>query len=176
MPSTSDKTPALLVRGFTLVELMVTVAVVGILATVAVPSMVGFVNTSRLAGASEELTASLQLAKSEAIRRNRTVTVCGGQAGSEECTGSKSWSQVIVRHDEGRASDPAVIRRFEFPGGVEVKSSEEEVAFRPSGTDSAEQTFTACIPTTNPALNARDVTLMVGGGTATAKRNGGGTC
>lgn len=176
MPSTSDSTLAPLARGFTLVELMVAVAVVGILATVAVPSMVGFVNTSRLAGASEELTASLQLAKSEAVRRNRTVTVCGGQNGSDDCTGGTSWSQVIVRHDEGDAGDPAVIRRFEFPGGVDVQSSVDEIAFRPSGTVGGQQTLTACMPTTNPALNARVVTLMVGGGVATAKQNGGGAC
>ena len=176
MPSTSDRTPAPLARGFTLVELMVTVAVVGILATVAVPSMVGFVNTSRLAGASEELTASLQLAKSEAIRRNRVVTVCGGTDGSDDCTGSTSWGQVIVKHDDGTGDDPAVIRRFEFPGGVEVESSVDEIVFRPSGTVDAQQTLTACIPVANPPLNIREITLMVGGGVATAKKGGGGSC
>lgn len=176
MRSSAQWAPAGLAAGFTLVELMVTVAVVGILATVAVPSMVGFVNTSRLAGASEELTASLQLAKSEAVRRNRAVTVCGGQAGSDNCTGGTAWTQVIVRHDAGTGADPAVIRRFEFAGGVDVTSSAAEIVFRPSGTVRAEETLTACMPTSNPALNARVVTLMVGGGVATAKQNGGGAC
>ncbi len=176
MPSTFDSRRASPAQGFTLVELMVTVAVVGILATVAVPSMTGFVNTSRLAGASEELTASLQMAKSEAVRRNRPVTVCGGQDGSDDCTGSTSWDQIIVRHDEGDGDDPAVIRRFEFPGAVDVQSSVDEIVFRPSGTVNAQQTLTACIPTANPPLNVREVTLMVGGGVATIKKSGGGAC
>src|SRR5690606_10274852 len=124
----------------------------------------------------EELTASLQLAKSEAIRRNRVVTVCGGTDGSDDCTGSASWGQVIVKHDDGTGDDPAVIRRIEFPGGVEVESSVDGSVSRPSGTGDAQRRLTACVPVANPPLNIREITRMVGGGVATAEKGGGGSC
>lgn len=176
MPRTSGSRVATPAQGFSLIELMVTIAVAGLLAAVAVPSMVGFVNTSRLASASEELSASLQLAKSEAVRRNRPVTVCGGTDGSDVCANGAAWEQILVRHDGGGVGDPAVIRRFELPGSVDVESSAEQITFRPSGTVAAEVTLTACMPTTNPSANARVITLMLGGGVATEKSSGGGGC
>src|SRR5690606_24370806 len=57
-------------RGFTLIELLVTLAVASMLVVVAVPNFQAFVNSSRLAGAANEMIASLQLARAEAIRRN----------------------------------------------------------------------------------------------------------
>src|SRR3546814_5733797 len=73
-------------QGFTLIELMVTVAVLGILAAVAAPSMIAFVNANRLNGTTGEMTASLQLARSAAIRRNARVTVCGSADGDRKST------------------------------------------------------------------------------------------
>lgn len=165
-------------RGFTLIELAVTVAVAGILAAIAVPSMSAFINASRLSGVTEELTAGLQLARTEAVRRNRPVTLCGGAAGSDDCVAGTSWTQIIVRHDETvpGGADPKVIRRFEVPGQVQIASSEAEIRFRPSGTVSAEETLTACIPTSSLQDNIRIVRLMVGGGVAVTKSSGGGSC
>lgn len=163
-------------HGVSLIELVIIVAVVAILAAVAVPSMVGLVNAGRLSGGVEELTASLHLARSEAIRRNRVVAVCGGQDGSDECTGNTAWTQLIVRHDEGSASDPAVIRRYEISGALQLESSDDEIRFRPSGTVDGERTVSVCLPTSNPAQNIRRVTVMMGGGVAVTKDEGGGSC
>ncbi|MBN2843669.1 MAG: GspH/FimT family pseudopilin [Sedimentisphaerales bacterium] len=59
--------------GFTLVELMVTLAVFAILAALAAPSFNGILEKRRLVGAAEGLFADLQFAKAEAIKRNRTI-------------------------------------------------------------------------------------------------------
>ena len=63
-------------QGFTLVELMAVMVVIGVLATFAVPGITGMVNNSRLSGQASELAATLQLARSEAVRRNVPVEVC----------------------------------------------------------------------------------------------------
>lgn len=61
--------------GFTLVGLMVTVAVLAILLTVGLPSFQSTLDKRRLTGTVEQLYADLQYARSAAIRQNKKVTV-----------------------------------------------------------------------------------------------------
>ena len=63
-------------RGFTLTELMVTLAVAGVLAGVAVPNLRSFIQNSRLSSASNDLLRSFNLARTEAIKRQANVVVC----------------------------------------------------------------------------------------------------
>lgn len=70
-------------RGVTLVELMITVAVLAILLTIGIPAFQSTLDKRRLVGAAEQLYADLQYARSEAIRQNRNVTVY--------FTGTSTW-------------------------------------------------------------------------------------
>ncbi len=67
-------------RGFTLTELMVTVAVAGVLAMVAVPNMRTFLQNNRLSSASNDLLRSFYLARTEAIKHQTNVAVCASAA------------------------------------------------------------------------------------------------
>lgn len=62
-------------NGFTLVELMITVAVAAILATVAVPSMTNFIKKQRLKNAAEFVYGKLQFARTEAIKQSKVIFV-----------------------------------------------------------------------------------------------------
>jgi type IV fimbrial biogenesis protein FimT len=63
--------------GFTLMELMITLALAGVLVALAVPSMREFARNSRLTSAANEMLHSLSLARTEAIKRQSgRVTVC----------------------------------------------------------------------------------------------------
>jgi len=67
-------------RGFTLTELMVTLAVAGVLAMVAVPNMRTFLQNNRLSAASNDLLRSFYLARTEAIKHQANVVVCASAA------------------------------------------------------------------------------------------------
>ena len=75
------------IRGLTLMEVMVTVAIMAILLVLAVPSFNAFLARGRLTGAAEALAQDLQLAKSEALRRNAEVRF-SFSPGSPWCYGS----------------------------------------------------------------------------------------
>ncbi|OUM03776.1 pilus assembly FimT family protein [Variovorax sp. JS1663] len=60
-------------RGFTLVELLVTIVILAILLTLAMPSMTGWLRNSRLRAASDSLQDGLRTAQAEALRRSRQV-------------------------------------------------------------------------------------------------------
>lgn len=61
-------------RGFTLVEMMVTLALVAIVFAMALPSAGAWIANSRIRNAAESLANGLQQARAEAVRRNRTIT------------------------------------------------------------------------------------------------------
>ncbi len=78
------------VRGFTLIELLVTIAVLAILLALGLPSFQGSLRSNRLATTTNELLATLSLARTEAIRNTRGAGVCPSQDGTA-CGGS--WNQ-----------------------------------------------------------------------------------
>jgi type IV fimbrial biogenesis protein FimT len=61
--------------GFTLMELMVTIAIAGILLGVAIPSFTSIISNNRLTTYTNELVTALNLARSEAIKRGQPITI-----------------------------------------------------------------------------------------------------
>jgi type IV fimbrial biogenesis protein FimT len=62
--------------GFTLLELMVVLAIAGVLFAVGIPAMGNFVRNSRITGAANDVMAALHFTRSEAIKRRLPVTLC----------------------------------------------------------------------------------------------------
>jgi type IV fimbrial biogenesis protein FimT len=78
--------------GLTLIELMVTIAVAAILAAMAAPSFTSLLGSYRADAAAQELKASLDLARSEAIKIARTATACPSANGTSCSANSTNWA------------------------------------------------------------------------------------
>jgi type IV fimbrial biogenesis protein FimT len=109
-------------QGFTLVELMITVAVTVTLLSVAAPGLVSFVARNQVAGIQSEFATSLSLARSEAARSGVPVLVAaaaGGAVGNEFANG---WDLYQDQDSSGTVTDgDTLVRHFEaLPSGVSV--------------------------------------------------------
>ncbi|MFT4247693.1 MAG: GspH/FimT family pseudopilin [Pseudomonas sp.] len=104
-------------RGFTLVELMITVAVMAILVAIGFPGFQSVLASNRVATGTNELIASLALARGEAVRNTVSSGVCpsatGTDCGNDWSEGWLVWQDVdgngnlddaepVLRYSQGR--------------------------------------------------------------------------
>lgn len=66
-------------RGFTLMELLITVAIAAILLAVAAPSFTSIIRNNQMAAARDDVFRAIQYARSHAVSTNQTVTICSAQ-------------------------------------------------------------------------------------------------
>jgi len=105
---TDHKTARRSVLGFTLIELLITIAIGSILLALAVPSFNSLIVSSRLTTQANDFVAAVNFARSEAIKRNSSVSLCRtGAVGGTTCAAAAgAWRFWIVRNAAG-----AVVRR-----------------------------------------------------------------
>ncbi|WP_232207664.1 GspH/FimT family pseudopilin [Pseudoxanthomonas sp. J35] len=155
-------------------ELIITIAVLAILLTLAVPSFTSVINSNRLTAQANELVADLQFARSEAVRRNQRVTVCPS-VDSAACSGAADWSNRIITAPIA-GGGVEVIRVSTAKAPLQLGGDATSIVFRPDGMarDAGgllqDATITVCLPTTKPAENLREVALAAGGRVSTSKR------
>ena len=70
--------------GFTLIELVVTIAIVGILATIAMPSFNSTITSNRLTSYANDLIGAINLARSEAVKRGVQVTILSNSGAASD--------------------------------------------------------------------------------------------
>ena len=78
--------------GFTLLELLIAIALISIVTAIAVPSMTAFNQNDRLTTNINTLTGHLAYARSEAVKRSQQVSLCIS-SDSANCTGGSSWEE-----------------------------------------------------------------------------------
>lgn len=88
-------------RGFTLVELLVGLAVAAILLAMAIPGYAFLANASRLATTTNDLMTAVHLARSEAVKRGMRVTVCKSGGSATACNGAADWQQGWIVFVDG---------------------------------------------------------------------------
>src|ERR1700678_1988159 len=77
--------------GFTLMELLMTIAIAAIVATIGIPSFRYVTNSNRIAAEVNGLLGDLQFARAEAIKGGQPVTVCMAKGGTTCATAGAAW-------------------------------------------------------------------------------------
>ncbi len=147
------------ISGFTLIELMVTVAVLAILVTVAIPNYQAFVVNSRMTAQANDFLASLSLARSEAVKRNAPVSM-----NAVDGDWASGWEIVDAGGNVLRVH-PALEGESSLDGDATT------ITFQSNGQAGA-TTFNLCNPDTSIAPG-RDIAIEVSGRASVAKP---GTC
>lgn len=144
--------------GVTLVEMMVTLAVAAILAAVAVPSFRNVLNNSQLSSFVNSTLADMTLARSEAIKRARPVSVCGS-ADQQQCDGRWLDGRLVFLDENSDgdfdAGDDEILRRTDVTSGSLVVKSRWHFTYFARGTTNTPGTMVVC--STNASVDNRSL-------------------
>ena len=112
-------------HGFTLIEILVVIAIVGIITMIATPSFRSMLVSNEIRSAVNDWTLALQTARSEAVRQRARVTVCPSSDGST-CKSSSSYDIgwiVGVEKNDGSGDLSKVLQDFPPPSRVTMTTN-----------------------------------------------------
>ena len=168
-------------RGFTLTELLVTVAVLIVLLVVGVPEYRSMTENNRQVAAINTMVGDLNLARTEAVKRSRTVTLCGSTDGAT-CDTANWESGWIVFTDRDRNQDVdagdgdiLISRNTGLPAGLTLRgikfANADYIQYHPSGgmLGSDDGTFVVCDSKPNNTTRARAVNVTTLGRVSVAR-------
>lgn len=134
-------------RGFTILELMVTIAIAAVLVSIAAPSFQSLISASRRDSAFSSLVDAIATARVEAVTRGVGVTLCATNdpgAVVPSCSGSNAWERgILVRQGGtviqvwGKAPDGVTVRAIGF-------AQPSSVTFALDGTIASGGTLVVC--------------------------------
>ncbi len=129
-------------RGFTLMEMMVVIALLAIFSAIALPSFSSLVQANRVQSSANEFMSLLQSARADAVTLRTTLTACAASDGS-------GW--MVVQADSCSAS--ATVRaRATLASGVNLSSTVSSLSFAADGSAAAAEMSFSSARTDNQFL------------------------
>lgn len=178
--------------GFTLIELMVTVAIAVIVGTVAIPSFLQVMDNSKLRAQANELVAATMLARTEAIKQNENMIFCHSSDGNTcSVPPASGWVGWLIR---GTVEGTPIAVGIVSSSKVKVLSSpnvaaaamegvSHSIRFSPQGllrsgaaNNPLNGVIRVCIASASLSRNIRDVELRSGGRAIVQENDAAGSC
>ena len=131
------------IQGFTIIELMVTLAIAAILVSLAAPSFKDIIQNNRMTTQYNELLASLSVARSEAIKRGEDVIALSSNGNNWE----DGWTVFVDTDGDGAPSAAETIRvGATLSGNNTLRFPRDRITYASSGLGSGliTGTFTLC--------------------------------
>jgi type IV fimbrial biogenesis protein FimT len=145
-------------RGFTLVDALVTTGVVGVLAGFALPAFSNLAQSDRSVSQLNSLVVSLNYARTEAVKRNSSLTVCPSANGTN-CSGEANWSDGWVVVDSNSEGGAPLMRMPALTGNstLSVSGSTSSLTFDSTGRVVPMRRTTMTICDARGAAHAREI-------------------
>lgn len=172
-PITPCQRPSRRQLGFTLIEMMVAIAVAAVLLSIAVPSFHSFIVNNRMTSQINGLVASISRARNEAALRGVQVTICASSDGVTCATSTTGWQigwLIFVDSNNNGVLDAAEGRAIATEAALDSGSTltatgfanNARLVFRPyGGLLTTSGTFTLCPQ--SPDKNGRQVSVALSG-------------
>lgn len=161
-------------QGFTLVELMIAIAVFAALLAIVVPSYNSMTLGSKLRSYANDLVAGAVLARSEAIKRNGFVRMCvSSGAGCVAGGWEQGWVIFHDADDDGAldAGEAVLFRQQAAASGFKISGTVEVIRFQPTGVGATSASLVVCRATPSVGGQERVVSLSATGRAAVTRTN-----
>lgn len=124
--------------GFTLYELLITVLVIGVILTFAVPNMQDFASNSRMTSTANDMHAAFHLARSESSRAKSNITICPSADGAS-CGGTWEDGYIVFVDEDGDlavdgGTDSVLRRHDDVAEGVSLAIANDATYFSYAST------------------------------------------
>lgn len=166
-------------QGFNLIELLIVVAMIGILAVIAAPSMSAWIANSKLVTERDKVYKGFQYARSKAVERNLPYLICSTTTGTTCATDADWGSGWLVAQTNVSAGIIANVERVEQSlnaASYTVTADQALVQFLSSGIAAPGITVNFCHNTLTDLDGQSAEVSTVGRASRASIPNGGGVC